>query len=674
MNSIEEYKLFLEPYISKDLAFCAWDPEGKTLAGMVPALEETVSRRAAWRALVLCGEEGLSRKNPYDLVTYRKPEKTYADEDLNGDLQFEEDDPEAEQLSELAMKRRDAGLRRYLEELQKAKFDAYAEAAGNPLTRLMTFLCEAPLVSEGINDLKREDPEYAEYLAESAKKAELREQIKNGETIGFTRPAEILCVAKRTCSGEEYEIKTSWTPHDDLFYSDFADRNMYFDRMRFFVFDILPHTHRNYTYDYIRYLYTVLLLAENDLPQGAVKPRRVYAIGCDDDEAALGGLLSRYNAKLDATVAQINETIRKINEKQPERLTDKEAEAIFSGYVSIPVSVDPDINSADLYANAKEYSLSEDCPRDEYAVWNGQLNRSRQTLKKLLKQPRRALKKAASDVRRLKQGECDKALALNSFQIEDLEESIAQEEVRLVQIRTVDLFDTETFDKEIETRDKAVRNKIDKRMTKKTTIAVGVVVLLVFLAGFLPMLFGNMAEKNSVLASLAVIGAALLLMAIVLFITLFFLRRGLRKLIFWFNAVMKHIENQINGAMAQFSAYLTTVCRIMRGFSVLKYRDRNESPDTIRIRILKKHIADIRTSQAETMEVLGRFESLDGVSDDEEVKGYDYDFTRPVDYPYPLPFRDVDVCRIEFLQPGCYAAAPVNLVKRITLKREELYD
>ena len=56
------------------------------------------------------------------------------------------------------------------------------------------------------------------------------------------------------------------------------------------------------------------------------------------------------------------------------------------------------------------------------------------------------------------------------------------------------------------------------------------------------------------------------------------------------------------------------------------------------------------------------------------MESYPYDFSRPVDFPYPIPYSDGMKSQIEFMQSGSKVQIPVNFVKRITVRREELYD
>ena len=74
LDAIRENPVFLGPFLkSRELGFCQWLPEGETLRDCIPTLEQTVSRRDRWRAVIITTDDGLSRHNPFDLVDYDPP-------------------------------------------------------------------------------------------------------------------------------------------------------------------------------------------------------------------------------------------------------------------------------------------------------------------------------------------------------------------------------------------------------------------------------------------------------------------------------------------------------------------------------------------------------------------------------------------------------------------------
>ena len=171
ISSIQEYHSFLKPFLTEGkVAFCRWNTDGHTLAEAVPELVSAVARNEHWRAVVVINEQGLTQRNPFDLVPCDIPEK----------------DP-------------DEDTETYLATVQKIKFRAYEEASQLPLPRLMAHLCAEPLTSGGTNSAADEDPEIAAYKAEATRKSQLRSAIVAGEMLTVCLPEEVLCIAKRTC-------------------------------------------------------------------------------------------------------------------------------------------------------------------------------------------------------------------------------------------------------------------------------------------------------------------------------------------------------------------------------------------------------------------------------------------------------------------------------------------
>lgn len=644
LDSIEEYRPFLLPFLEQsDVAFCRWHMDGETLSDTVPELVGTVARHESWRLIVVCDEAGMDQKNPFDLAPYRKPEW----------------DPDMDQSV-------------YLEQVRQAKFQSFELAAKQPLTRLMTWLCQSPTVTGGRNQAEL-DPEFAEYLAEFRKKEELRTQIRAGETLEIVLPAEIICVARR-CYGEaEYDIQTSWHQHEDCQYSRFYDWNLYFDKMRYLIFDTLPKNHRNYAFDYFRFLYSLTLLAQNPVPQSSLNPNRVYNLCCDTDEGALRQLLGRYDSKLAATQAYLEQERNAVLHRERPRLSDKDAQMIFCSPTSIPVTFTAEFDQSVLFVPGKNVGLSTDCPTDEEGYWDNGYRESRRGLTKFMKLPRRALKKAAIELRRLNVADLDYASRLNEFQLEDVADHVAEEELQMVTTRTSSFYDTENNDRELDEQDRHIRKVIDRRLTRKRTLLLGGAVLLAYAIGFLPMIFGNMETEEAVKLALSFAWVGIGLLALIAIITLLFLRRPLSKGLSDYNGIMKRILNDVDEGQVQYSKYLSHACNVMRGNSVLNFRREHESPEEMKLRVFKKHGYDVLRKREELREIFGAFLPEEtGKIDMSE--SYQYDFTRPVDFPYSVPYQADQHRRVEFLQKGNTVEVPVDFVRRLHIRREELYD
>ena len=645
LDSIKQYETFLTPFLNNpQIAFCRWEHSGRRLTEAVPELYTTVARHEKWRMVVLCDEEGLENENPFDIVGYTDPEKP---RDMDDDA--------------------------YLDMRREARIAAYTQAAQKPLTRLVTWLCQAPMVTEGMHNARDLDPEYGEYMAQNQVKAALRKGIIGDEVPEIALPAEVICVAKRCFTREPYDIQTAWSNRQELEYSRFYDWNLYFDKMRYLVFDILPHNHRNYTMDYIRFLYAVMVLAANDIPTSALNPNRVYAMECQNDEQALKNLLQGYDDKLSATLAKIREEIYRIENKPKPRLSDREAAAIFCSNVTVPVNMLGTFDTSSLFVTDMNIGLSGDCPQKESDKWTTLYRASRKALIRYLKMPQRALRKATVDFHRLNKADLDHAERLNEYQLEDVAEHTAEEELKMVDTHTTDSYDIERYNKELDAQNKRVHTVIEKRMTRKWTITLGTVALACYLIGFLPMFLSNIKAERGLILSLIffLVGAGA--MAVTAYGILHFLKGPLRASVSWYNGIMGSITKEVEGSLGKYSKYLSHACNVMRGNSVLNFCKDTEHPDLAIIRILRKHEMDVLCVREETRDIFSQFLSSKQ-EDADPTEGYPYDFTRPVDFNYPVPYENVSGSRIEFMQRGNLVDIPVDFVKRVHIRREDLYD
>ena len=645
LDGIREYSAFLKPFLDNpNVAFCQWNPEGKTLQEAVPDLYPIVARHDRWRMVVLCDEEGLDRKNPFDIVALNDPVRT---PDMDDATFF--------------------GLRR------QARVAAYREAAQKPLVRLMTWMCRPPLVTDDANNAQELDPEFAEYIALAREKEALRSAICGDYIPEIALPAEIICLAKRCYDKESYDIQNAWVAHQDMQYSRFYDRNLYFDKMRYLVFDMLPKNHRNYILDYIRFLYALMVLAGNETPLAALNPNRVYVLHCQNDETALRDLLGRFEGKLTSTEAKLKAEISKLENTVKPRLSDRDAQQIFCANMTVPVTSTAEFDVSPLFVSRDGLGLAVDCPEEEGKVWEAGYQTSRKTLTKYLKIPVRSLRKTTSELHRINRADLDDAGRLNEFQLEDVADFTAEEELKMVATKTLDLQNTERYTKAADKQDKKVRDVIERRMPRKWTVILGLVALLCYVLGFIPMFISNSEAENGTVLSLIFFGAGAVAMAVTAFVTLFFLRRPLRGAFGNYNHLMKGVVDEVEGAMTSYSQYLTHACNVMRGNSVLNYCRETEDPNSAKIRILKKHSLDVRRIHMELQEIFSVFLPTAAEEADAE-NAYNYDFFRPVDYEYPIPFLDEQKKTIDFLQVGNRVEVPVDFIKYLSIRREELYD
>ena len=643
LDCIEEYHLFLAPLLKNNNAvFCAWDPAGQTLSECVPELRKALAKGDKWRAVIVADNVCQKRKNPFDRVQHRDPE---------WDPALSDEDNRAARLEA-----RRASLRL---------------AAQQPLARLAAHLADFPLVTEGNRELMSEDPDFRDYLELETYKRQLQKEICAGEPADFQRPAEILCLARRTHESEEYDIQTSWKPHHDLQYSRFAEYNLYYPRMRYLLFDVLPTNHRDYRFDNVRFLFALILLAGNDLPRDALQPNRVYTVDCENDDERLSKLLQNYDDRLLATEQMLRSEIDILKRVEPEKMTDREVAQTFCMPTSISLRTEQSFDESPLYVRLERFGLFSDVPADERTVWRGEQRTSRHTLTQLLRQPAKSIAAAVSDVRI----QCEDTSGseqihlLDELQVNDFREYLSGQETACIDGRPESLADTSRYRAQADKAAEGIEKKLDTRMTRKTFLIALIAVMAAYAVGFAPML---LTGRPSVLMLIAAL-AALALLAVAALICLVYQRQQLRGHLRGYNDAMRAISASVHGNLERYAGYLSHVCSLMKGNAL--NNNLCEDPDELqrRCKIYQKHVADIRELREEWGLTFSQF-LQPGQERNVEATPFAFDFHVPANYEYPVCSGEPNTARVEFLQEGNDILLPVDFIRRISLRREELYD
>lgn len=671
LDDLKRFSPYLEPYMkNKDVTYCCWNPDGQTLDEAVPGLDRTVSIAKDWRAVIICGTpdqgEMNRRRNPFCPCVYT-PQEREKGEELN-----------------------DFYSRVFL-----AKSQVYRQAATQPLTKLATWLNSDPTISDSLPadeetertaEMQRDIDEMGkvshwqeamqldEYYAEASVKAEVRKAIRNGTVLRSAYPKEIVCIAPRTFNDKVDEISTAWYVDISRTYSEFCDWNLYYDKMRFLAFDIMPRVKNNYDLDVLRFLNTVACFAANPTPTEAIKPGILYRFVSEANEEALRQSICEYDARMHVTADLLQEKIQKIKSKERGHLTDRQAELIFCVNEPIPVTIPAEASKDGMHVPKNTLGLSENCPQEEMSWWESAYFASKKAILKYLKQPRRGVRYAAQTMHGREEPDLSAADALNEFQFEDVIEYTHDEELKMINTGTCDLYDVERYKEMLAESDKEVRTEIKKRMKKTTTAVICIAVLVCCLICFLPMLFSNTATAKTVITTLILMGASLFLTAIIMWIVLLCLRKILRNRVGDYNDTVGAIESELDDSCAGYSKYLSHACNVLRGNAVIRFRTEAGDPDQNEILVLKKHIIDIDESREALAGIFHHYLNERVHTDITEDDAYPYDFSRPEDYEYLISFSDEQAGRIEFFDDGTYVDVPLNFLRRISAEREELYD
>ncbi len=722
----EETKMFFGPlYHSERVAFCEWDKDADNLDAMVPGLYDLIEYQEEWRALILY-DDGLEQLNPFDFTQYsesfysqknrawaylknRREQRIAAYEQavsnplvklttaLSGVPRFKSviSKDEYDLLASGQLQTYEYMLKKQLEAVNCAemavRFDKYQrdDLRKFVASENVDALIAAIKVSDisGINRLIPDteilefikfigndpiyfDPEYTECLIENTKKNELLQGIASHFSMKDKLPLEVICLSPRTFDFEKVEQDIKWQKKDEVASSRFTSFNLYHDKLKFMIFDILPKDNKQFKFDQIKLLCLLLIVANNEVPQGVMNANNVYRAQIDFNAGIVTKICENYISKLKSTQFLLKDIGVQLDRDSETSVDNRTAQRLFESDLHIPVKINSETNEGELYAEYKKIGLSTDCPEEETVYWSRQYREISKRFIRYLREPRRAVKTAVSDgLHQNNRIVDDRTLLLSENQAEDVKFHIAELEQKMVETTTTHLFDTKHFTEQIQEADREIKRGIAQRMTKKKTLFVCLFSVLAYLIGFFPLLLGNLNTGKSFLFSLMLTGIVLGLFLVIGFIYLFFLRKKLVNRFKHFNYVMSGICNQINSALAQFSHYISNACNLMRDFSVLKKRD---SVVTRTKRILSYHDMRITEQIGHIHEMFSKYVDFSKIHV-KECAPYEFDFTVLRDYEYEMPSVHSKK-RIEYLQQGHEITIPIDYVESITLTREELYD
>jgi len=680
----QENALFFEPFLEKkDLVICSWNPQGQTLQEAVPGLLDVVGRRKEWRAVILNTDrsEQLEKQNPFDVVDYsgvQSLSQPTAQPNANEDWDAWENSWKA-----------------YFDCLMPVKEQVYRAALERPLQKLATWLCFQP-TDFLLEDAQRETEdslvgmqtgekaeikpnvrlerlESIQYRWQLCLKEKLRREFTGGKSINIAYPSAIYCISPRVSETGFFTPDAYWNIRSSNEYSAFSDRNMFFDKMRFLVFDMLPETHRNSRCDKIRFLYTVLVFASNEIPGGALQARKLYALDSECDEKPLCVLATSYDKKLSATYDIIEIEMERIRSEIPGALTDKEAVALFCTPTEVPVTFEAGLNPELLFAET-DYGLSGDCPEQESLKWSRGYKTAKKQLLEMQKKQRRMMKKSVDKTHYLSQVPQGDISRLTAFQLEDVKEQTDNAEEEMIASTPKGDSAFSDYAQRMAEENKKVKKVLKGRMSKRRTIVSGLVCLGIYLIALLPMLLGNLSTARTQETAIVLILIALGLLAGVLLVGLFVLRAAVLRAIKGYNTVAEGILKEIQGSMEGLSRFLSAVCNVRRGRSICNYYNKNVDVYTLKLRIRKKHQEDIRKRRAYLQEFYGDFLGGSEYYDQAMIRPYELDFDQKTEFAYAPPFLTGDFRQISFLENGNLITVPTGYITRIYVRQEEIYD
>ena len=706
-----ENKLFFEPFLeNKELAFCYWNPQGQSLEDSVPELMDIVGRKREWKAIIVhsCTDEQAKQKNPFDIADCREL-KSIAEPSQN----FAEEEKIVKWAEQWDT---------YYENLTSAKKKIYKKSLELPLQKLTTWLSFKPSdfvlsdveEKDGVHDwvldelfkkdffgsldgqerhedeenissekqvVKRrrnplsilEDLEKEQYRNELRAKEEIRREFVGEDTLSIACPKEIYCISRRTSINGFFNPENFWNIRSKIEYSEFCDRNMYFDKMRFLVFDLLPETHKNFRYDKIRFLSTLLVFASNNVPSSTMEARKLYVLECENDDDPLFTLTTSYDKKLAATYEVIDNEIDRIYSEIPGELTDKVAESLFCSPINVEVRLDDNCNFDALFPE-DDYALLPSSPDLEVARWKQSFKGVQKAYGNIIRQQRRSVKKGIDKLNLSSELSEANISRLTPFQLDDIKDHTENIENEMVAALPPELAEVSKYEKIMQEKADNVKNVLATRISKVAAITVSSIILVLTLLLYAPFILANLSTPETLSTTLVMLGVILTILAAALIITLIVLKLPLREAVNDFNNTMRYVMAEINGTIRKFSKYFSLSSSVRRGYKVQGFAAKNLDEYTKSIRIRRKHQEDIRKKRAELDEMYLEFIGDSKYYENTMIQPYDYDFDNKVEYEYAAPFLAGFRRNIDFLEKGNHVEVPSGYITNISVRMEEIYD
>lgn len=735
LKKLEKYHLLLDPLLkSREVVFFEWYKKADSLSAMVPELSTAVGKRTEWRA-ILVSSDGKEKINPFDYTGYQEKRsdcpqrygydpgnadclrdkrfKSYiqaasnplvklgcalcglpvgeqlldapfeTERILTGEIGIEEvmlhrclrDLPSRPQaVHDLQTLHREK-LRSFVTEEEERNV-LYGVEVGDSqfLAKVLGFLGTERLIRLLTDsDPCYTDPEYTEKIIDNTAKMQALSSFSERFALKNSRPSEVLCISQRCADTTRHQVNVKWKDGDELEYSRFCEFNLLPDMLRYLVFDLHESDYDSYEYDVLRFLTFLLITAANELPPGLLEKNRVYVADCLNNTEHFTKLFASYDRKLRNTEKVIRQMQELLHRKKEADVDTSSLMKQAQTEVTVPVAFDlPSEAVRNVCLQVKRVGLAGDCPEEEKKVIFPQFERVCVTIRRLLREPRRAVKRAVEIMRTHNRIEDISAVYLDPFQTEVLEERSREIEKEILYANTIDVYSEDWYERFLGRGETDIRDCVKGRLSRKVTVGGGAVCLGAFFLGFVPMFLSVENSVSTLRNSLLFALGGCLALALVGLGVLLYMRRNVKKKIKDYNAASGSLLRMILDSMNSYSSYLTKVGSFMRIRSVLNSFREFEKQEVVRHRIYDKHLSDIQRIRQEIHEIYRGYD-LSRYETEGEEAFYEYDYTVLLDYDY-FPVYKAGVHTIPYMQEGNSVQIPVDYVDEITLRREELYD
>ena len=631
------YPLFSENIESDNIGVCQWIESGATVDAAMPELYDLISRKRAWKAVIVCSEfddahteHPADAFNPYDFLENKEREGLTIVDGKVIDC--------------------DAPLIRLTHMLggiptPEPKFEATVIEAENKVPRM-----EFHPVDD--NETAVQKKAYDAWNEENVFKG--------------LPPTEIILVKVRKASASKdmYSlVRSSWQVHTEADSSEFWKRNLYPHNCRFLVFDMERRGLMKQQSDLFKLWIAILLISKNDIDPNVLQAHRLYSLNILLDETALAESFQQTINKLNMAKYQLEKSIAK-DEKNI-----SEVDAPIPDYtIGVPVSFQlPKIS--DIHFDPGDYGLTGGIGSGDMAAWETYSKKAKRELQVLIQSTDRTLDQAASRLRdQCEYSEAD-VVPLTQYQVEDFNASLSKVYKEMLEQQEALPARISDVEEEIDDANTKVRSAILQRMTGgQAAFAMGIAIVSIILC-LIPGLFFSPSK--------AVVCIAMLISAVLLgsagLLVLLSQKKALIRLAKGFQMVFQNVLGEISHNATAFSDFLSSVASHIHGRSYLNTMEKNRQKRDSSYYFRQKHLKsiDIFLSKlslwSSALHVKVDLKSVDAIELIDDMDGeVDYDslYSFDVGRNFVVPLNRI----------GMDIESPFGFIKRIEIEREEVYD
>lgn len=657
---LREFRFLFQPFINNGtISFCDWNESGIDLETSVPDLYKLIKGKMKWRAVIISAEP-----------VYGKRIEPVPDASNPFDFPQEVSDNSIPKDSTVPLVRLSHMICGYPAAPVK-NFESgyeYTDEHTGKLVRVRT----SQLSDEDLCLLSKTYGSGLKSIYIQEKVSEEVEQARKelGEKYGFSdvRPQEVYMIATRRHPEDENYIYDSWKSPFEMESSDFCRRNNYPGICRFLCYNITNSENSKYMKELTKFWLAVLTVSVNKIPASTLQAFKLYQLEIEVSAEELSKLLNDHLNKLEAALMFVQERMR----MKPEN-TFEEGEKIVEKQ-HIPVMFSENARK-DLYINTSRIGLSKDCPGNELEYWNIQMQEKYSSVERFLKMPRRAIDRAASHVKSRAESFFDNEYEMDRFQMEELQDELAILEAGLLTGDTRSVIDEQKIRGEMLRVDHQVKKDITVRMRKGIVIKVGILLLLLYMLGYVSYIIEALGiGKQEFLSSLGVMFAATFFASIGGITALIMLRKKLVKSMERFNDLMRELVKSVNGSAKKFENYFSILCTYMKAQSIYSGIVRKTDKASARALKLRTHRQALKMSIERDEELAAAF-GVKRIADFEKnVTRFFEEDKLPQDNRFYYYEPDDGKTDIPLNKTGDMICTPYKFIIGLTIKRENLYE